>query len=57
MSLVNQLFERAIEELAEAHLLLDKLGSPREIDEGGWIRECLLAERIKAVLLPQATER
>jgi hypothetical protein len=35
-------------ELAEGHLALDRIGSPREIQEGDVIRECLIAERIAA---------
>lgn len=49
MSIDNLIFNRAIEELTEGHLALDRLGAPREIDDEITVRELTLAERIAAL--------
>ena len=46
----------AVIELAEGHLALDLLGSPREIQNGDIIRECLIAERIALIEQPARDE-
>lgn len=49
MSLSENLYNAALEELGEGHLALDRLGSPREFDTDDGIRELTIAERIKFV--------
>lgn len=47
--LEHDLFQACLLELTEGHLALDRLGAPREIQQGDDIRECLIAERISGV--------
>lgn len=50
MSLSDSLYRAALEELADGHLALDRLGSPREFcPDGETVRELTIAERIKFV--------
>jgi len=48
MGLTDKSFYTAIEELIEAHLVLDKLGAPRVIEgDNGFVHEYLIAERLE----------
>lgn len=48
-NLNDQLYQAAIEELADGHIALDRLGAPREFDIDDEIRELTIAERIRFV--------